>query len=415
MLFSSDEKYMKAEVNALRVHRKAEHIVQLLYADGEGVPSGNDKNLSLTAISGKSEDSAVHSDGLGEDDDEFPEPEEEPEERKEVPTANVFITEMLENGDLSCFISAVRHHGEKVPNAFLWRFLQCFTRMCIGLAWPPMSVDEFKDMPAPIRETVPARLKDTPLRICHFDLDPKTEQFCVDWDYIEPGNGIVSRHPLAGNYGPHTNIWAVGYVRVIPPSFYFYSYFYEKLDSKGTNRANGGRQLMECLITHCYPAHPPKPTISNRKPPVGKDEYWTYAAHLDQEAYNHVDRDLLDVIHRLQAHLPADRPDLQELEAYVDFNLRTKDNDGLTDEQLAQWLQKMLYEPPPESSDRWKPHPVIRSAEKPVEQPVEQPEEEPEEQPVGKPVEIIGTGPVHPVPNNRFHRMSPTFSTNPRP
>ncbi|KAI1815031.1 kinase-like domain-containing protein [Poronia punctata] len=277
---------------------------------------------------------------------------------------------MLENGDLSEFICLVRDHKEKVPNTVLWRFLLCLVRMCIAMAYPPASLPGNRNVPGPITETVPPeglRAKWFK-RMVHFDMDPKNifvgdlmvgpehrvtpilklgdfglaqevrermeggyyerlryigkvgyycpEQFCQDWDYIPENSKKTYKHPIAGNYGPHSNLWAAGYV-------------------------------METLITLCYPAQPPHPTKTTRNPPRSKTEYLTYAAHLSQSLYSHVDPDLISVIFRLQAHSPADRPDLADLENYV----LNRYPAGLRERNSAtEWIQKVLYEPPPQRS-----------------------------------------------------------------
>ncbi|KAI0205327.1 kinase-like domain-containing protein [Astrocystis sublimbata] len=298
---------------------------------------------------------------------------------------NVFITEMLENGDLASFIKKVRQWGDSIPNPVLWRFLLCFTRMCIGLAYPPADFEELKLMPGPITERVPVRNRDHPRRIVHFDIDPTNifvgdmwelsdehsmapllklgdfglahdvaagqkdiyyekmrpyakkgyfapEQFCQDWDYLERDSGHIKDQPVAGNYGVHTNIWGVGYV-------------------------------MENLITQCYPASPPIPTESTLRPPDGKTTYFTYAQHLEQPFYDHVDRDMIALIMRMQAHFPQDRPPLHEIESFVLHSIETKGNDGKTDQELNDWVRKILYETPPRSRELYKPGPVIRVRE----------------------------------------------------
>ncbi|RWA08269.1 hypothetical protein EKO27_g6840 [Xylaria grammica] len=280
------------------------------------------------------------------------------------PKLNCFITEMLEHGDLAHFIAKVRSHNEKIPNAVLWRFLLCLVRMCIGLAYPPTSINQLKDLPAPITEVIPDDEAVTPRRVVHFDFDPRNifigkigvgkehdltpllklgdfglaaevlfekedfyyerfrhygkrgyyapEQFCLDWDYIEPDSGTIHEHPIAGNYGIHTNLWAVGLV-------------------------------METLITLCYPASPPTPRLVVGQPPEG--QYITYGGHLQNRMYSDVDRDLIDLIMRLEAHEPVRRPKLQELD--ISTIIQQKGNLGKTDEEINAWFQTILYDVPP--------------------------------------------------------------------
>lgn len=108
---------------------------------------------------------------------------------------------------------------------------------------------------------------------------------------------------------------------------------------------------MECLITHAWPAWPPKPTNTIIMPPNGKEQYHTYAGHLWQPYYQHVDRDMVSLIMRMQAHLPADRPTLQQLEPYVTSKMRASGTGDRTEGELLQWLQKVIYEPPPPSEE----------------------------------------------------------------
>lgn len=366
MLFLDDPKWLIQEVGNLMVFDDSEHIVQLLYQDEMPLP---DKKLEA--------DLAI----ADADDAESSNEDAESSEEKVEPMPNFFITEMLENGDLSNFLVAVRQHKERVPNAFLWRFCLCLTRMCIALGFPTTVLPNYPDRAGPMTETVPQRYRNKPKRLVHFDFDPRNifvgdvspngehtmapilklgdfghltevkprqrdryyerfrthgkqgyyapEQFCEDWDYITPDQNLVASHQIAGNYGPHTNIWAMGYV-------------------------------MECLITLSYPAQPPKPTVTNRMPPADKEEYHTYGAHLEQEIYSYVDRDLIYLVLRLQAHLPADRLSLHELEQYVTDMAAAKENCGQTDAELTQWLQKIMYDPPPPEGEPFEMMPVMR-------------------------------------------------------
>ncbi|GAW23882.1 hypothetical protein ANO14919_134590 [Xylariales sp. No.14919] len=342
-----------------QVYLRAEHIVQILYDNAHGLFSGDsdDKDVDLRMDT----DDGGNNDG-----------DPGPSATGGRPRFNVFMTELLANGDLSHFIAKVWSHQEVFPNQVLWHFFLCFVRMCIGMAYPPKETDTLKDLPAPVSEVIPPG---DPRRIVHFDFDPRNifigevgegtaaehsftpllklgdfglateiepgksdfyyerfrsfgkrgyyspEQFCVDWEYIAPDTFQIHNHPIAGNYGIHTNIWAVGYV-------------------------------MESLITACHPAQPPVPTEVSDTPPQGKDKYFTYAGHLKQDVYNNFDRDLISVTMRCQAHLPADRPTLAELLQIAEAGV-AKGGDG-TWQQLSDWVNKILYEPPPDLPDYMK-------------------------------------------------------------
>ncbi|KAI0428730.1 hypothetical protein F5Y09DRAFT_312356 [Xylaria sp. FL1042] len=322
---------MKIETDNLRRYEGAEHLLQILYA---------------------------------------PSPEKgqhEPNSSTEQPKLSCFITEMVENGDMAHFIAKVVVNKETIPNAILWRFLLCFVRMCTGLAYPPKSIQELKGHSAPVKEAIPTDPNVQPTRFVHFDFDPRNifignlmadgehylspllklgdfglgqnvkgdreniyyerlrqfgkffyyapEQFCADWDYIEPNDGLIQarKYPVAGNYGVHTNLWAVGLV-------------------------------MECLITLCQPRMPPTPSVVNHS----GFEYYSYGGHLRDPAFSHVDPDLITLVMGLQAHYPINRPTLVDLD--VERVIEMKGNCGKTDMELLEWMHRILYDVPPASS-----------------------------------------------------------------
>ncbi|TGJ79966.1 hypothetical protein E0Z10_g8807 [Xylaria hypoxylon] len=355
--------------NGHKDYRNSEHIVQLLYKNGEGLLDNNNNTDDGPSTSAGQK----RSDPFG---------NQSPKRAKTGrPTLNCFITEMLDNGDLSRFICKVQTHDEIIPNAVLWRFFLCFIKMCIGLAYPPASIDERKNITPPVPEKIVHSAQ--PKRVVHFDFDPRNvfvgdvgqgpehdltpllklgdfglateiypgrsdfyyeilrlhgkrgfyapEQFCADWDYILPDTFQISSHSIAGNYGVHTNVWAVGYI-------------------------------MECLITLCLPANPPLPTEITRLPPAGKTKYWSYGGHLQQDIYSYVDPDLVSVIMRCQAHHPADRPSLEHLEQVALSLLERKGTFGRSEQDLKQWMNKILDEPPPnvDTSHLQMARPVIK-------------------------------------------------------
>ncbi|KAI1641301.1 kinase-like domain-containing protein [Biscogniauxia mediterranea] len=338
---------VESERKAMRSLSKSEHIVQLLYAERDGQNPDKDAD----DVNGNNEDTEM---------DDYS--EERP--------LTVLVMEMMEHGDLADFIIKVCDHNEKVPNTILWRFLLCLVRMCIAMAYPPARRPENVNVPGPIRETIPKESPGQPARIVHFDFDPYNiliggvsgnnehgltpilklgdfgaasevkggekdlyyerlrmkgkmgyfapEQFCTDWDYIPRDSNLVSQHKIAGNYGPHTNVWGIGLI-------------------------------METLITLSRPAVPPAPSETSWLRPPSKASYHTYAWHLTEDEYGNVDADLRGLVLRLQAHLPEDRPSLSELEAYVRGAAASRKYPNETPEAIKRWLIKILLEPPPSS------------------------------------------------------------------
>ncbi|KAI0160227.1 kinase-like domain-containing protein [Xylariaceae sp. FL1272] len=286
------------------------------------------------------------------------------------PMPTVLIIEMLENGSLHDFLVQVREHNETVPQTVLWQFFKCFVRMCIGMAYPPDTrSNEYRNVPGPITETVPktSNPPPDPERFVHFDMDPMNifiggfkgaehritpilklgdfgcsarvasargdlyyeqlrwrgkrgylapEQFCLDWDYIPRDSNLVAAHEVAGNFRAHTNVWSIGL-------------------------------LMECIITLCKPRAPPYPATTTRLSPAGTEEYYSYGTHLEGLD---IDDDLLNVIMRCQAHLPAHRPDLSFLETFVSSAIESKVYPNESDDEILAWVNRVMFSPPPSTT-----------------------------------------------------------------
>ncbi|KAK5635691.1 hypothetical protein RRF57_011403 [Xylaria bambusicola] len=423
MLFTSDADIMQQEIEI-----NSEHIVQILYdgfkAESEVETDYEDEGEPANPQPGQRQrrpESSPH------DSHEAPPPRRKPRIATGEPRLNCFATEMLEN----------------------------VVRMCIGLAYPPDSIEQYKNRPPPITEQIPLKEYNVePRRICHFDFDPRNifvgdigknaehrvapilkviycnlaiedlmdkstnlsssetsgwllkycEQFCEDWDYIDPDDGSVHLHRIAGNYGMHTNLWAVGLV-------------------------------MESLITLCHPAQPPTPTLVKcREPPY--EDYYTYAAHL-QSAAVYIDEELIHIVMRLQAHEIIRRHTFEELSA---MGLTNKGNFGMTDQQILAWFQKTLNDVPPDRDEEVDAI-LAAAGEQPVRQPRGPPQQQqqlrpvdnvnvgllPPQQPLRQPrapppppqqhTEIIGVPPVNPLPDHTFNPMGnqlPGFNTGGR-
>lgn len=80
-------------------------------------------------------------------------------------------------------------------------------------------------------------------------------------------------------------------------------------------------------------------------PPLGVEKYWTYGAHLLADEYSHVDQDLRHLIMRCQANFPDERPLLQQL-ADTCFRKLSQDYMAESDEEVLEWLHKIMHEPP---------------------------------------------------------------------
>ncbi|RYP46737.1 hypothetical protein DL768_007084 [Monosporascus sp. mg162] len=173
------------------------------------------------------------------------------------------LLEYMKNGDMANMLYRLNEQDEKVPNRVLWSFFLCLIRGCIGMAWYPRrfhpqrgnNPDQNLIEQTPAEGSVQERCMK---RTVHFDIDPKNSMFCFrssrhrllifiqvlidsadgpsddpgsehrfvprikeqftqDWDTLPLNrNGSnVCDEPIAGAYGPPTNIWHVGLPRKI--------------------------------------------------------------------------------------------------------------------------------------------------------------------------------------------------------
>ncbi|RYP91205.1 hypothetical protein DL770_002682 [Monosporascus sp. CRB-9-2] len=352
------------EMRCQSMFRSSEHMVQLAQVDTNEFIPARERTLWLQAKAAEAKNAIFRTQEENELIAKMPEP------------LDAMVMEFVPNGDLSTFIKRVNHLQTEFPGMVLWKFFLCLIRMCIGLAYPVefIPANQGRDNKYPIMENIPD--DQGPTRIVHFDLDPKNifvgraisgsnehsfspilrlgdfgltvevedekpdqyyeqlrsygkygflapEQFCEDWDYLVSNSNSVRTHHIAGNYGPHTNIWAVGLT-------------------------------MECLITGCRPLQPVRATqIFDETRGV---TYMTCGEHLlSDPKYDYIDRDLRRIVAHCQAYYPKDRPGFQELEEAVLLAINSKKYPH-TEQDIIEWFDRILPNtkppPPPESAAR---------------------------------------------------------------
>ncbi|KAI1127041.1 kinase-like protein [Nemania abortiva] len=146
------------------------------------------------------------------------------------------------------------------------------------------------------------------------------EQFGVEWDYvrqedgkiIEEGSWELAVQPIAGNYGAHTNVWGVALT-------------------------------MWQLITKCKPVRPPR---FQRATGSGLPGHYAVDI-LSNDKYNRVDRELREIIARCMANAPRERPGPRSLVSRAIQGVK-KVFPGETDDMIRQWVQDMIFNPPPD-------------------------------------------------------------------
>ncbi|KAI0594222.1 kinase-like domain-containing protein [Biscogniauxia sp. FL1348] len=261
------------------------------------------------------------------------------------------VLEYFRNGPLLNLIQFNRQSNLHTPNRVLWSFWLCLIRACIGLEFWPSKFHPDRHRPvAPgasrhLKEELPhPNRRWRRKRLVHFDIDPLNiligdvepddpehslipklkvsdlglgqevyaskrdvyyhsmrknakanfyapEQFTNEWDGfgVDPDDDGISRYittssPVGANYDVASNIWGIA-------------------------------SSMSYLIMGNLPPRPPHP--KRRKLRAGMLQMdatlWTYGDMLLDEAYNYVDRDLINILVRCLAHNPRQRPGLDEL------------------------------------------------------------------------------------------------------
>ncbi|KAI1822001.1 kinase-like domain-containing protein [Xylaria intraflava] len=144
------------------------------------------------------------------------------------------------------------------------------------------------------------------------------EQFGVDWDYIAKPDGTaisptgpeISEQSIAGNYGPHTNVWGIAIVLwqlitkmegPVPPQLH-----------RGVRGSN--------IPTHYCPLL------------------------LTDDEYAWVDIELRETIARCMAHDPKDRPRPATLLAAAKRGIEKRFG-GETNDFIQRWIQDMIFDP----------------------------------------------------------------------
>ncbi|KAI1772988.1 kinase-like protein [Hypoxylon cercidicola] len=139
------------------------------------------------------------------------------------------------------------------------------------------------------------------------------EQFGIDWEYIAPTHAKgydLSQSQIAGNYGPHTNVWSIGLV-------------------------------MWQIITKYFPLLPAVP--SEQHVPGGPPVHYAY--DLEDRRYAAADADLKNLVTQCLMHNPADRPSLHDLLARVEAGTR-KQYPQESDQKVRAWVQRVVLPGP---------------------------------------------------------------------
>ncbi|KAK7751511.1 hypothetical protein SLS62_006598 [Diatrype stigma] len=142
------------------------------------------------------------------------------------------------------------------------------------------------------------------------------EQFTQDWDLLpgnEPDGDNVCDEPIAGNYGPATNVWHIG-------------------------------MTMYTLITRCLPPRPPQPediVVNHRV-------ITTFGRPLNQ--FHNTERSLRTLVKRCLAYDPADRPSLRRLLHIVRPKVRNdkdpNDPNSESNEVVRAWVRHAIFNAP---------------------------------------------------------------------
>ncbi|RYO94531.1 hypothetical protein DL763_004038 [Monosporascus cannonballus] len=299
------------EMSCQSMFRSSEHIVQLAQVDTNEFIPARERTLWSQAKAAEAKNAIFRT-------------QEENELIAKMPKPlDAMVMEFVPNGDLSTFIKRANQLQTEFPGMVLWKFFLCLSRSFplqganISSSWWNvrnshytlgdfgLTVEVEDDKPDQYYEQLRSYGK-------YGFLAP--EQFCEDWDYLVSNSNSVRTHHIAGNYGPHTNIWAVGLT-------------------------------MECLITGCRPPQPVRVTqVFDETRGV---TYLTCGEHLLSEPkYDYIDRDLRRIVAQCQAYYPKDRPGFPELEEAILLAINSKRYPH-TEQDIIEWFDRILPKPPP--------------------------------------------------------------------
>ncbi|KAI0012180.1 kinase-like domain-containing protein [Xylariaceae sp. FL0662B] len=284
------------------------------------------------------------------------------------------ITELFQNGTLRDMILKINERNLRWPNRVLWSFWLCLVKQCIALAFPVRKFHpERRVRPdGDLDEVIPpAKYHWRMKRMVHFDIEisnefvadldtvdqhiaaPKLklgdfglsdevktqkrdcyyvqrryrakpgyyapEQFVEEWDFIpnERNGTNICDEPIVGNYGPHTNVWAIALT-------------------------------LFNVITGCWPRTPPAAAYLTME---GGQQVITYGMDLLDARWNYVDIELRRMAARCMCHDPTQRPGLEELLNHAEAGLSKPPGDGEDDESIRRWIQDALNSASTEPDD----------------------------------------------------------------
>ncbi|KAJ4387555.1 hypothetical protein N0V93_008150 [Gnomoniopsis smithogilvyi] len=166
------------------------------------------------------------------------------------------------------------------------------------------------------------------------------EQFSQDWDYVDRNplaDNIDTYGPVAGHFGPPSNIYHIGLVSIVP-----------QVALKAlTNGSNTGKIMWSC-ITGLFPRLPTTPVQTPMELADG-DPWWTWAGDelLDDDTFGEVDREIRELVMRCLVEEPGRRIEADILLAYCqDIMAELSQVDGSRDDDLSRWVATYFAEPP---------------------------------------------------------------------
>ncbi|KAK1751334.1 kinase-like domain-containing protein [Echria macrotheca] len=281
-------------------------------------------------------------------------------------------------------------HAMAIPERDLWRIFDCLVKGCIGLEFPPTPAEVEDFTGKNVSERMP-RLRWKTSSGVHLDLDPSNvligdfdegthgdihavtpalkindfglyeemadninnrelygfwstrecgkdkyltpEQFTDEWDYCrnypDPGAGFS----VAGNYGPHTNIWGIGATMSDCITLRYPSYpvaeFMTVAGFAGQVATYGGH-LLNCTAVIRGNGAP----INQRFPAV---------VHWSQYSQT-----LRELVARCLCHDPLHRPDLKTLQRLVTEGLLAQGPTRALNRADRRRVDQLIARPPPE-------------------------------------------------------------------
>jgi serine/threonine protein kinase len=291
---------------------------------------------------------------------------------------DLLFIEFMRHGDLYGCLSKASMGDTPFPNQVLWQIFDCLFRGVIAMAYPgmwhklgedpehhniPQRTASFHDLwdPDPVNNTM-----------VHFDLDTKN---ILIGDFDEDEHSIIPVMKIA-DLGLCQNVdlrfrndaykmWSTrryGKINIYTPEQFTEEWDWVKrtpISEPGAERGTAGNyhwwtnlyqvaQVMWQLITLHSLECPPVAMPCDIELPDGTREIrWSYGTGLLDPHFDHVDRDLRELVMLCMSHNPMERPTMPYIDAMLRENVYSQGQSAEERKAAQGFCVQLFADPPP--------------------------------------------------------------------